>query len=273
MGVRNDEFRTSYIDQTAVLPANRYLSREDSMLSYRFGLVFHPTKNSSIYAAYGVSYNPAAELGTLSSAGNNAANVALPPEKNVVREVGAKVDLIPNQLTLTGAFFKIEKTNLRIPTDPNSSTGPLVLEGLALSQGVEFGLVGKITDKWQITTGYAYTDTEIARTRNLAELGNRLPNAPLNSYTLWTTYDLTSQWTVGGGATWQSEAFVNTTNMAEVPGYWKFDAMTSYKIDKNWTLQFNIYNITNAFYFAQYYQGQAVPGPSRYASLSLRVHW
>ena len=148
-----------------------------------------------------------------------------------------------------------------------------MLQGLAISQGVEFGLVGKITDKWQITTGYAYTDTEIAKTTNLADLGHRLPNAPLNSYTLWTTYDLTPQWTIGGGATWQSEAFVNTTNLAEVPGYLKFDAMAAYKIDKNWTMQFNIYNITNELYYAQYYAGQAVPGPSRYASLTLRGHW
>jgi catecholate siderophore receptor len=243
------------------------------MLSYRFGGVFHPTKTSSIYVAYGVSYNPAAELGALSSAGNNAANVTLPPEKNIVYEVGAKADIIENKLTFTAALFKIEKTNLRIPTDPNNTTGPLVLQGLAISQGFETGLVGKITDKWQITTGYAYTDTEIAKTTNLAELGHRLPNTPLNSYTLWTTHDLTSQWTIGGGATWQSEAFVNTTNLAEVPGYWKFDAMSSFKFDKNWTLQVNIYNITNELYYGSYYQGHAVPAPSRYASLSLRGRW
>ncbi len=272
-GVRYDRLWTDYTDQTQPIYKNRYLTRVDNMLSYRFGLVFHPTKYSSIYAAYGVSYNPASELGSLSAAGNNAANVALPPERNEVREVGTKIDLIPNQLTFTGAFFKIEKTNLRIPTDPNSSVGPLVLQGLAISQGVEFGLVGKITDKWQITTGYAYTDTEIAQTTNLAELGKRLPNTPLNSYTLWTTYDLTPQWTVGGGATWQSEAFANTTNLAEVPGFWKFDAMTSYKIDKNWTLQLNIYNITNELYYATYYAGHAVPAPTRSAALSLRVRW
>ena len=49
--------------------------------------------------------------------------------------------------------------------------------------------------------------------------------------------------------------------------------MTSYKFDKNWTLQFNIYNITNELYYATYYQGHAVPAPSRYASLALRGRW
>ena len=61
--------------------------------------------------------------------------------------------------------------------------------------------------------------------------------------------------------------------MAEVPGYWKFDAMTSYKLDKNWTLQLNLYNITNELYYASYYQGHAVPAPTRSGSLSLRVRW
>ena len=78
---------------------------------------------------------------------------------------------------------------------------------------------------------------------------------------------------MGAGATYQSDAFVNTTNTAFVPEFWKFDAMVSYKIDKKSTIQLNVYNITNEFYFAQYYQGQAVPASGRWASLSYRVRW
>jgi catecholate siderophore receptor len=47
--------------------------------------------------------------------------------------------------------------------------------------------------------------------------------------------------------------------------------MTSYKVTKNSTLQLNIYNLTDAKYFAQYYQGHAVPASGRWAMLSWRV--
>lgn len=268
--VRNDTFRVSYLDMTQ---ANPYSERTDNMLSYRAGAVFHPTKYSSIYGAYGVSYNPSAEAGTLSNNPNATNGVLLAPEKNKTWEVGAKVDVIEERLTLSGAYFNIEKTNLRIPTDPADTTLPLILQGLAVSKGVEFGLVGRITDKWQMTAGYVYNETEIVRTTNLGEIGKRLPNTPLNSFTLWTTYDVTNQWTVGGGAQWQSEAFVNTTNTSYVPDFWKFDAMVQYKVDQNWTLQLNVYNLTNELYYAQYYGGHAVPAAGRYASLSVRARW
>lgn len=268
--VRNDTFRTGYLD---VAQATPYIERTDNMLSYRFGAVFHPTSYSSIYGAYGVSYNPSAEAGTLSANPNSTNAVLLSPEKNNTWEVGAKVDVIENRLTLSGAYFNIEKTNLRIPTDPNQTLLPIILQGMAVSKGVEFGLVGRITDKWQMTAGYVYNETEIVRTTNLGEIGKRLPNTPLNSFTLWTTYDITPQLTVGGGALWQSEAYVNTANTAFVPDFWKFDAMMAYKVDKNWTLQLNVYNLTNELYYSQYYGGHAVPAAGRYASLSVRARW
>jgi catecholate siderophore receptor len=73
-------------------------------------------------------------------------------------------------------------------------------------------------------------------------------------------------WRVGG-------VFHPTTNTAYVPDYWKVDLMTSYKVTKNSTLQLNIYNLTDAKYFAQYYQGHAVPASGRWAMLSYRVHF
>ena len=58
-----------------------------------------------------------------------------------------------------------------------------------------------------------------------------------------------------------------------MPGFWRFDAMTSYKIAPKALLQLNVYNITDELYYAQYYPGHAVPAAGRSASLSLRVRW
>lgn len=271
---RFDRYSTHYLDLSAVA-GQQDLRRTDNLPSYRFGAVYHPTPNSSLYVVYGNSYNPSAEFGTLSGNPNNVASITLAPEKNVSYEAGVKVDVLQGNLSLTGAIFRIEKTNLRIPNDPSAPTAQqfLVLDGLARVDGFELGAAGKVTDKWQVIGGYSYLDSSIAQTSNLAELGRWLPNAPRHNLAVWTTYDITPQLTVGGGATYQSDAFVNTTNTAFVPEYWKFDAMASYKIDNKSTIQLNIYNITDEFYFWQYYQGHAVPASGRWASLTYRARW
>ena len=271
---RYDRYSTHYVDASAIAGQND-LRRTDNLPSYRFGAVYHPTPNSSIYFVYGNSYNPSAELGTLSGNPTNTASVTLAPEKNISYEAGVKADVIEGTLSLTGAVFRIEKTNLRIPNDPTLPTAQqfLVLDGLARVDGFELGAVGRLTKEWQVIAGYSYLDSSIEKTSNLAELGRWLPNAPRHNLALWTTYDITQKWTVGAGATYQSDAFVNTTNTAFVPEYWKFDAMVSYKVDNKSTIQLNIYNITDQLYYGQYYQGQVVPASGRYASLSYRVRW
>ncbi len=268
--IRYDSFRTDYTN-FGTTPATS-LNRTDNMVNWRVGGVFHPTPNSSIYAAYGVSHNPAAEFQTLSDSDTNGANIFLDPEKNTTLEVGAKADVLGGRMTLSGAVFRIEKTNLRIPIDPATNTA-LVLDGLARVDGVELGVAGKLTDQWNVFAGYSYLKSEIARTTNLAELGNELPNTPPHNFTLWSTYDLTPQWTIGGGVTYAASTYVNTGNTAYVPDYWKLDLMTSYKVTRDSLLQLNIYNVTDELYYSQYYGGHAVPAPGRTAMLTYRVRF
>src|SRR6185503_18341588 len=68
---RFDRYSTHYVDLSAAT-GMQDLRRTDNLPSYRFGAVFHPTPNSSLYVVYGNSYNPSAELGTLSGNPNNA---------------------------------------------------------------------------------------------------------------------------------------------------------------------------------------------------------
>ena len=53
-----------------------------------------------------------------------------------------------------------------------------------------------------------------------------------------------------------------------MPAYWRFDAMAAYKFTTKVTLQFNIYNLTDKYYFASAYTNWAVPGASRTAALT-----
>ena len=265
--LRYDRFATDYSDPNQVLVINRNLQRTDNLFSYRFGGVIHPTEKSTIYAAYGNSYNPSAEQGTLT----NASVAALAPEQTRSIEIGAKADVRNGLISLAGAVFRIEKTNLRI-TDPANTTVS-VLDGIARVDGVEVGATGKVTDKWSVFTGYSYLESALLDTRDKSQLGRHLPNTPRHNFTMWTTYEVTQKWTVGGGAIYQSLGWANVTNTAYVPEFWRFDAMVSYKVDEKSTVQLNVYNLTNQLYYAQYFGGNVVPASGRWAALTYRARW
>ena len=262
--LRYDTFKTDYASGAT------NLSRTDNLLSWRVGGVYHPVSNASIYITHGNSFNPSAEFGSLSETGTNS--VLLDPEKSVTTEAGVKVDVLRERLSLTGSVFRNDKTNMRVPVDPLSTT-IYALQGEARIEGVELGVVGKLTDQWNVMLGYSHLRSEIRNTTQRDRLGNQVPNTPPNSFSLWTTYDVTPEWTVGGGAFYQDKTYANDVNTEYVPSYWRVDLMTSYKIHPKMVLQLNIYNLTDEFYYGQYYAGHAVPAAGRYAMLSLRTRW
>ncbi len=266
--IRYDRFSTVYDDYgKQAAPTTTHLERVDNLMSYRVGAVAHPTSNSSVYVAYGNSYNPSAELGTLT----NASVAALAPEKTNTLEAGVKVDVLHNQLSLSGAIFRIEKTNLRVQDIADSTVS--TLDGIARVDGVELAAVGKLTDQWSVFAGYSYLQSRIFDTPDASLNGRELSGTPHHNFTVWSTYALTPDWTIGGGAVYQSMGFATNNNTTYVPAYWKFDAMLAYKVTPNSTLQLNVYNIGDALYYPQYSGGNVVPASGRWASLTYRIRF
>lgn len=258
-GLRYDNYESSSTSPTP-------LQRTDSLLSWRVGAVFHPVSNASIYVMRGTSFNPSAEFLTLT-----AANTSIGPEQNDTTEVGAKVDVLNGRLSLTTAWFLTDKTNARVP-DPSNGTVN-ILDGVTRVTGWEFGINGRVTDRWQVFANFTNLTSEIVKTTTVAQLGKELIGTPNTAFSLWTTYDVNDKLTVGGGAYFVSDWWGDATNTALVPEYWRFDAMASYKVNRNTTLQLNVYNLTDKYYYSSAYSNWAIPGPSRYATLALRVRY
>jgi catecholate siderophore receptor len=57
-----------------------------------------------------------------------------------------------------------------------------------------------------------------------------------------------------------------------VPAWWRFDLMAAYKLSPKVTLQFNIYNLFDKYYFDSAYTNWAVPAAGRTFALTLRGH-
>lgn len=249
-------------------------SRENTtdVWNYQVGVVYKPLPNGSIYAAWSTSSNPSGETagnGGLEIAANNA---DLDPEKSRNYEIGTKWDFFDEDLSLTAALFRTEKTNARI-TDPDNSSFQ-VLDGEQRVQGLEFTYSGNITRQWKVFGGYTYMDSELTKTATEADKGNHMPSTPRNSFNLWSTYEVMPKLTLGAGATFVDQRFGNEANSVEIPSYWRYDAMANYKLTKNVDLQLNVQNLTNKRYFDQIFTTHyAHVAPGRTAMMSASFHF
>ncbi len=107
-GVRWERFRLDY-ESLAHGVASPY-GRVDSMRSWRAGVVYKPRENGSIYFGSGTSFNPSSEGLTLSDS-----TVDVEPEKSASVEVGTKWSLAQDNVSLSAAVFRTDKTNARTP--------------------------------------------------------------------------------------------------------------------------------------------------------------
>ncbi len=264
-GFRFDHFGARF-DQYLGTPS--HFRHNDNIGSPRAALVYKPDANSSVYFSYGTSFNPSAE--TLSLA---ASNQGLGPERDHTYEFGGKATVLNGQLALTAAVFNTVKTNARI-SDPLNPT----LQSLAGTErvnGVEFGAQGRLTENWELIAGYTYLAPH-AVGLIAAGVAGPIPNTARNQGNIWSVYDFEEGLKLGAGLNWtgRRDAGSDTLSVpgqiivAKVPSYVTIDAMASYPVTDNLTLQLNIYNLANAFYYATSYdtrpnENHVVPGVGR----------
>ncbi|EJZ56497.1 TonB-dependent siderophore receptor [Pseudomonas fluorescens R124] len=277
LGLRYDNYQTESSGYSTggrgAVAGNFSRENTSDLLNYQIGVVYNPLPNGSVYAAYSTSSNPAGETsgnGSLELAANNS---DLDPEKNRNYEIGTKWDFFGDDLSLTAALFRTEKTNARID-DPDGATTQ-VLDGEQVVNGLELTYSGKLTRNWKVFGGYTYMDSEVVKTTLAADKGNHMPSTPRNNFTLWSTYDLIPEkLTIGGGATFVDSQFGNVANSVEIPSYWRYDAMASYALTKNVDLQLNVQNLTDKRYFDQVFQTHyAHVAAGRTALLSANFHF
>jgi catecholate siderophore receptor len=253
------------------------LQSNSDFINVQSGIVYKPQSNGSIYVTYSSSSNPSGEYVDGSNntyGGLDANNVNTDPEHNDLYEVGTKWDLFNGRLSLTSAVFQINKTNMRI-TEPGATT--LVLEGAQRVRGVEIGAQGSITPEWRIYANYTRLNSDIMDAASTiagqATIGKDMPFVAKDSFNIFTTYDVTRDFTVGIGATFRDQMYANAANSRWIDDYWRFDAMASYQLTEAVGLRLNIQNLTDQTYYDNIYQsgGYAGIAPGRVAWLTTDV--
>ncbi len=261
---RVDRFAADYRSDVPPLVT---LARTDIVPSWRAAVIYKPVTDVSMYAMYGTSFDPSAEGLSLS-----ASTADLAPERSHTVETGIKWD--PNRyLLVSGAVFRTVMTNLRetSPADPSLQ----ILAGTARSQGIEVQAQGYLLPGWLALAGFTYLNAEILSSPN-GDRGAPLQNAPRENLRLFSAYDLTDAFTVGGAVDYTSSRVPSTVVdgnglRQEVPGYWTFSALARYRVAPRMHVQLNVDNIANRRYYDGLDDNHVNVGAGRSARLSLIV--
>lgn len=277
VGLRWDNYRTSGHDKK-----KQGYSRTDNLFNYQLGLAYKPVPQGTIYASYGTSSTPSAVAGaTASDILRKSSDEAAAPEKSRSVEAGVKWLVLDERLTLTGAVFQDTRRNTNIEVLPNEYEQA----GQTRVRGIELGFSGAITPAWNIYGGYTFLDSKLIRggRKDIGAEGQDLPNTPRNAFSLWSTYKVLPELTLGGGAYYVDKVYGNADAGVDasgapkarwVPSYWRFDAMAKYKFSSHLALQLNVLNVFDqTFYTRARPKNHAALGTGRVALLSVRLRY
>jgi catecholate siderophore receptor len=274
-GIRRDELAAKYSSATS--PKLSYGEN-----SYRTGLSWQPNPDRHYYATWSDSFSPTADLYQLTV-------VPQDPERSKTFEVGSKWLFNDGDLAFRTALFTTTKYWER-NTDLEATSA--ILTRKRRTNGVEFEVTGKVTDRWDVFAGIALLDASVLKAAQNVAAGNiysyadarvegqRARNTPIGTFNFWTTYALTDAWKIGGGVEAKGERYAyvpSSTNLSgsfvgghfnpnSAPGYARVDLMASYEQPK-WAVRLNVKNLLNKEYYDAVYDngGLVTPGNKRQA--------
>ncbi len=235
IGVRFDRFDIDVFN----VPADEARHRKDEEITPRFGLIFKPQEQTSIYLSYSESFLP--------RSGEQFANIngdAARLDPNVFKnlEGGVKWDLSPGA-SLTAAVFEIEQSSPQVADDDPSTLD--VIDSRI--KGFEAQFRGQVAERWFVTGGYSYLDGE--QVNRSGATGLRPREVPEHMFSLYGDFRVTERFGVGAGLVHVGESFINNSNSATLPSYTRLDAAAWYQATEKLRVQINVQNLTDTLYF------------------------
>ncbi|BAY91141.1 MULTISPECIES: TonB-dependent siderophore receptor [unclassified Tolypothrix] len=233
-----DEFNPDLINGAETETTERYYEK----FSPRIGLVYQPTENLSLYASYTRAFKP------------NEFAIAvggrpLEPETATQYEVGVKGEFFNGKLTATLAAYEITKNN--VSTTDVDNPDFTIAAGEVKSRGFEIDIAGEILPGWNVIASYSHNDAYVTADNSLT-VGDRLVNAPRNSASLWTTYQIQNGnlkgLGFGGGLFFVGDREATLPNSITIPSFVRTDAAIFYRRD-NYQIGLNFKNLFDTRYY------------------------
>ena len=261
-GARYDRFTVRVRDHRT----DAVTQRVDYLLSPRGGVVFTPNGTLSLYGSVGISSLPSAG-DQFSSLSVSAAS--LKPEQFRNREVGVK--WTPTEaLELNSAWYRLDRTNTAAPDPANAAL--LVQTGAQRTSGVEIGVTGAVTSRWNVVGGAAVQNARILNRTSAARAGATVPLVPRTTLSLWNKVRLSSRASIGAGVVHQADRYAAVDNSVTLPAFTRVDGGLFLTLPMSLTMQANVENVFGTRYAATSHgNNNILPGAPRTLRLSISV--
>ena len=232
-GARFDDFELTLRD-TEDPAAVTSEDRNWDEVSPRFGLIYKPQSNVSLYASSSETFMP--RSGEQYKAVKAA---ALDPDEYANTEYGVKRD-VSDELTVTASMFEQEAET------ESSVAGEGFSQQLEVD-GFELQVDGKISNRTSVSFGYSDMDGE-------AGDGGTAYEVPETMYSLFIDHQASERLSYGIGLTYQDESIIKQkTTAAEpqpyMPDYTRIDASLSYVMSDDTTVRVIIENLADEDYY------------------------
>ncbi|QCO32743.1 TonB-dependent receptor [Leptospira interrogans] len=233
-------------DRYVSKPEDRTIHRFDAkVFTYRLGLVYQPLHYYTAYVGYSTAFIPVTFI--------NIKGDQLKPEMGEQIELGQRLEFAKGKIQLTSALFAAKKYDVAVRI--NSKPALYNQAGELRTNGYEFDIDLRLTQRWSLKSGYAHTIAEWESFRFVNSKGNEIDykgnrpiNVPRNTANLWTTYTFASGLGFGLGGRYIDSIAGDNANSFSIPPYGLYDASLYYQY-KHFRFQINCNNISNKKYF------------------------
>ena len=215
---------------------NQTIRNVTNKWSPRLGVVVKPNEDLSFYGAYSRSFLPASSDQFVVLTPSLA---ALSPQGFQNFEVGMKYQITP-RLLLTSALYLLNRSNQPVTVNAFNAVA-----ANTRTRGGEIGLVGYVTDQWQVSLGYGHQAGRVLSANAFPDPadpfliypGKVTPNVPRDTFSFWNKYDVSSLFDarpgvlgLGAGVIYNVKFYPAIDNAVVVPGYARVDAAAFWKI-------------------------------------------
>lgn len=266
-----------------------------TLTNYWGGLSYKLAKDGMVYVGYGTGQDingGEPDSGTTPGYGGLVTatldgNLNSKPETTRNIELGTKWNLLDQKLLFTAAAFRTEKSDVMegVSQAEGAQLGTLNT-GAYRVQGVEFGLVGNVTEDLTVSAGAAFMKSKITKSNQTTNsghgdwnIGEPLANFANQTLSVQAKYQVTSAFSFGGTARYESKRYggqpdaaaamtinnngtpsnpsddtLTATRTQRVPAFSVYDLFATYRINKKFLVRGTVLNVTNKDYYLSAYR-------------------
>ncbi|WQN26941.1 TonB-dependent siderophore receptor [Stutzerimonas stutzeri] len=248
LGGRYDRVNSSYRNKAGTLNAPADLDYWDGQFTWQAGLMYQFDNGVSPYLSYSTAYNPTQQVSSTSG--------PLDPTTSEQYEAGVKYEPKGWNTTVSASIYDLRKKDDSLY---DSVVGDYRNIGRSRAKGVELEVSSDLTDNFNLTSAYTYTDSRITKDAPGSLLEDRqITGVPRNQASIWATYRFLDGGLkglrIGGGARHFDSTFAYTSpalyGKLDTGDVTLVDAALGYSINEQWSAELNARNVLDKEYVA-----------------------